>query len=270
MESTDEFRNSTSLFREKERVALNIQIRDVNTPDMIFNAAHINVSIYDGLQSLELPGFNDGSIFAYEANPNDGLNVVQRKFLTKLRFVLINNHPDSTASKCEEYVRDLAVHLCDCAGLDDGMNLVLLPCNLRLQVGGASFAAIADKEGRRGRELACVIQEEKHRGTSTYLKGDLQIACAMIAATQHNYNLFETIYPQKMLGIKIVADRVYFCAISPSKAYIDNLLDGLRIQHEVTMFKFPADGFSLSNPQERVALLQHMSSLRSELLSLEV
>lgn len=267
MESTDSFRNSTSLFREKERAALKIQFQDVNTPEMIFNATHINVPIYDGLQSLELPGFNDGSIFAYEANPNDGLDVVQRKFLTKLRFVLINNHPDSTASRCEEYVRDLAVHLCDCAGLDDGMNLVLLPCNLRLQIGGASFAAIADKEGRRGRELAYVIQEEKHRGTSTYLKGDLQIACAMIAATQHNYNLFETIYPQKMLGIKIIADRVYFCAISPSQAYIDNLLDGLEIHHEVTMFKFPADGFSLSNPQERAAVLQHTSSLRSELLS---
>lgn len=126
-----EFRNSTSLFREKERAALKIQFQDVNTPDVIFNAAHINVPIYDGLQSLELPGFNDGSILA---NPNDGLNFVQRKFLTKLRFVLINNHPDSMASRCEEYVRDLAVHLCDCAGLDDGMNLVLLPCNLRKSV----------------------------------------------------------------------------------------------------------------------------------------
>jgi hypothetical protein len=169
MQSTDNFRNSTSLFLQ-EMAALNIQIRDADTPDAIFGAAHINVPIYDGLQSLELPGFNDGSIFAYEANPQDGLNVVQRKFLTKLRFVLINNHPDSTAPRCEEYVRDLAAHLCDCAGLDDGMNLVLLPCNLRLQIGEATFAAIADKECRSGRELACVIQEEKHRGTSTYLR----------------------------------------------------------------------------------------------------
>jgi hypothetical protein len=264
MQSTDDFRNSTSLFQQAEMAAL-IQIQDADAPDAIFGAAHINVPIYDGLQSLELPGFNDGSIFAYEANSQDGLNVVQRKFLTKLRFVLINNHPDSTAPRCEEYVRDLAAHLCDCAGLDDGMNLVLLPCNLRLQIGEATFAAIADKECRRGRELACVIQEEKHRGTSTYLRGDLQIACAMIAATQHNYNLFQAIYPQKMLGIKIVADRVYFCAISPSEAYINNLLGGLEIHHGVTMFKFPTNGFSLSNPQERAAFLQHMSSLRSEL-----
>jgi hypothetical protein len=172
------------------------------------------------------------------------------------------------APNCEEYVRDLAAHLCDCAGLDDGMNLILMPCNLRLQVGEDSFAAIADKEGRRGRELACVIQEEKHRGTTTYLKGDLQIACAMIAATQYNYNLLDRIYPQKMLGIKIVADRVYFCAISPSQAYIDNLLDGLETRQQTN--KFPTNGFSLGNPQERVAVLQYMSSLRSELLSLEL
>lgn len=270
MESVDEFRNSTSLFREGEKKTLGIRIQDVSTPDMIFNAAHVNVPIYSGLESLKLPEFDNGSIFAYDANPDDGLNTIQRKFLTKLRYVLINNDLDSTASNCEEYVRDLASHLCDCAGLDDGMNLVLLPCNLRLRVGQESFAAIADKEGRRGRELVCIIQEEKHRGSTTYLKGDLQITCAMIAAAQHNYTLFNTIYPSKMLGIKIVADRVYFCATTPSEAYIDNLLDGLPIRESITMFKFPTNGLSLSIPQERTVFLQYLSSLRSELLSLEM
>ncbi len=43
---------------------------------------------------------------------------------------------------------------------------------------------LADKEGRRGLELTWIIQEDKHKKSSTYRHGDLQLACAMIAATQ--------------------------------------------------------------------------------------
>lgn len=267
METIDEFRNSTSRFRQGEHNALRIHIQNAGTPDQIL--ANANTPTSAGLQPLELPGFSEGTIFTYEPHPNDGLSVVQRKFLTKLRLVLINNIPELAASNCEEYTRDLMSHICECAGLDDGMDLILLPCNLRLEIGEGSFAVQADKEGRRGRELVCIIQEEKHRGTSTYLHGDLQIACAMIAAAQHNYRLFNTVYPPKILGVKIVADRVYFCAISPSEAYLNSLFRGLPLSQDATMLRFPSNGLSLSNPQERTMFLQYLSSLRSELLSLE-
>jgi hypothetical protein len=102
----------------------------------------------------------------------------------------------------------MVTFLCERANLDDGLDLTMRPCNLHLLLGPEKFAAIADKEGRRGTELTWLLQEDKHRKSSTYKHGDLQLACAMIAASQQNYNMLEEIYPSKILGMKFVANVV--------------------------------------------------------------
>ncbi|KXN68570.1 hypothetical protein CONCODRAFT_9166 [Conidiobolus coronatus NRRL 28638] len=144
----------------------------------------------------------------------------------ELRFrVLINNHPDSTDSNCEDYEYDLAMHICNCADLDDGMYLNLRPCNLRLNDNNNEFATKADREGRRGREL--------------------------------------------ILGIKIVAEKAYFCCIRPSEEYFKELFDGLPKCSEVTLLKYPETGYSLDKLDERGLFLQCLNSFRSEVFSLE-
>ena len=71
--------------------------------------------------------------------------------------------------------------------LCDKAELTVRPYNLRLRISDQSFSASEDKEGGKGIELAWLIQEDKHRKSTTYKHGDLQPACSMIAAFQQNY-----------------------------------------------------------------------------------
>lgn len=264
----DEFRNSTSLFRSEEEKALGIEIVAVSNITNIFpDALGTNTDILEPLQELVLGDFDASQTRTYYPNKDDGLTTRQRRFLIKLRLVLINNDPDLGASHCERFLDDLVGFLCEEAGLDDGLNMTLRPCNLQLTIGESTFAALADREGRRGSELAWLLQEDKHRKSSTYKHGDVQLACAMIAATQQNYNMLEEIYPSKIIGIKFVADDVYFCSMIPTQEYIEGLLGGsVSTQNIVQMQRFGP--LSLSSPNERVAVLQHLTSLHRWAMSL--
>lgn len=266
----DEFRRSTSSFRKDEELALKIKINETNNIEDIFNENNIKSNIQFPLNDLILPTFNEGNIKSYIPNINDGMTKKQRKFLLKLKIVLINNDPDSEASSCERFLDDLMNFLCDEAELDDGLELTLRPCNLYLNIGNEPFAAIADKEGRRGLELTCFIQEDKHFKSSTYKHGDIQLACAMISGFQQNYNMFNEIYPEKLLGIKVVADTFYFCSMKGNKEYLNELLEGLPRNSSITMNKYPINGLRLSDPKERFEIIKYMAILKYELLSLDV
>lgn len=265
----DEFRKSTSSFRKYEEQALKIKINETNNIEEIFDKKNLNLNIDIPLKNIILPEFNESNIKTYIPNINDGLTTDQRKFLLKLKIVLINNDPDSQASSCERFLDDLMNFICDKAELDDGLELTLRPCNLYLNIGNEYFAAIADKEGRRGLELTCFIQEDKHFKSSTYKHGDIQLSCAMIAGFQQNYNMFNEIYPKKLLGIKVVADTFYFCSMYGNQKYIEELIEGLPNKSEIIMNKFPVNGLKLSDPKQRYEIIRYMALLKYELLSLE-
>lgn len=265
--SIDEFRSSTSVFREEEESALKIIIHPTSDISDIFSPHFVDKPMHENLEELLLDDFDEGKIKSYTPAKEDGLTTNQRKFLLKLKLVLINNDPDSEATHCERFVDDMVTFLCDRANLDDGLDLTMRPCNLYLSLGPERFAAIADKEGRRGTELTWLIQEDKHRKSSSYKHGDLQLACAMIAASQQNYNMLEEIYPSKILGIKFVASVVYFCSMRPDQEYIEELIDGIPIESTALMHKFR--GLSLSDPEQRKSILQHITSLYYWAMSLE-
>lgn len=265
----DEFRKSTSSFRKYEEQALKIKINETNNIEEIFDKKNLNLDIDIPLKNIILPEFNESNIKTYIPNINDGLTTDQRKFLLKLKIVLINNDPDSQASSCERFLDDLMNFICDKAELDDGLELTLRPCNLYLNIGNEYFAAIADKEGRRGLELTCFIQEDKHFKSSTYKHGDIQLSCAMIAGFQQNYNMFNEIYPKKLLGIKVVADTFYFCSMYGNQKYIEELIEGLPNKSEIIMNKFPVNGLKLSDPKQRYEIIRYMALLKYELLCLE-
>jgi hypothetical protein len=264
----DDFRSSTSSFRKNEETAINVKIKTTTNINDIFEQKHIS-DINNNLIPLLLPEYNEAMIKAYIPSKDDNLSTHQRKFLVKLRQVLINNDPDSEAPQCEKFVDDLLSFICDLAELDDGLELTLRPCNLKLQIDTEIFAAIADREGRRGQELAWIIQEDKHRKSSTYKHGDLQLACAMIAANQQNYNLLGEVYPVQIIGLKAVASNIYFCSMKISETYLEELIVGLP-SSSVTMHKYPPDGLSLSNPSQREQILKHLTTIRNTALSIDI
>lgn len=268
----DDFRPSTSSFRQEEEKALKITISSTDNEEDIFNRRYIasDEDINHNLSQLYLENFNKEKIITYVPSKEDELSTNQRRFLGKLKLILINNDPDSEAPNCERFIDDLLSLICDYAELDDGLELTLRPCNLKLKIGDNEYAAIADKEGRRGQELTWILQEDKHRKSSTYKHGDLQLACAMIAATQHNYNLLEQIYPKKIMGLKAIADTMFFCSMEAHQKYIDESYEGLPKKNNVTMYKFPSKGLLLSNPDQRKKFFKFLTSIRKEALSVKI
>jgi hypothetical protein len=265
----DNFRSSASSFRQDEEHALKIRFKESDDFTDIFDSLNTKEDeLSSGLKELALNDFGEPEIKTYIPSKDDGLSTRQRRFLVKLRQVLINNDPDSEAPNCERFVDDLISFVCECAELDDGLELTLRPSNLYLQISNSSFAAMADREGRRGIELTWLVQEDKHRRSSTYLHGDLQLACALIAAFQQNYNLLEEIYPCKILAIKVIAETVFFCSMKATEDYLEELLDDLPTS-EVFMYKYPKNGLSLSVPNEREIILRCLTLLRKEALTVE-
>ena len=208
------------------------------------------------MEELLLENFDETKIKSYTPTKEDGLTTNQRRFLLKLKLVLINN--DSETSR--RFIDDMVTFLCERANLDDGLDLTIRPCNLHLLLGPEKFAVTADKEGRRGTELTWLLQDNsKHN--------DLQLECAMIAASQQNYNMLEEIYPSKILGMKFVANVVYFCSMIPEQDYIEELIDGIPIENSTSVHKF--DGLSLTDPDQRKLVFKYMTALYSWAMSLE-
>jgi hypothetical protein len=194
------FRSSTSIFNKEEERSLNIKINHTDNPGDIF----YDTTLKELNSEFILREWNDRNILLYDPVGKYDLTTDQRRFLYHLRNVITNNR--------EKYVDELIHHLLEKIGFDDSRELFLMPCQLRLEIEEKEFAAIADRECRRHDEIICLLQEDKHEGSKTYKRGDLQLACAMIAGYQKNHNRLEKVYPQRMMGLKVVADRFYFAS----------------------------------------------------------
>lgn len=265
----NDFHSSTSSFRRKEQDALNIIITETGNPADIFEQTLISsTTINENLEHLLLKEYSDKDIISFVASANDGLTSNQRKFLVKLKQVLINNNPDSEAPNCERYIDEMMYFLLDQANLDDGLEITMRPCILKLTISNEQFAANAEREGRVNTKLIFVVQEDKHIKSTTYKHGDLQIACSMLAAVQYNYQQDESLFHNNMYGIKVVADIFYFCVICPSQEYIEALYNGLQDleKHELVIYKFPNKGFKLSNPEDRQHIFKYLTCLRKAAL----
>ncbi|KXN67853.1 hypothetical protein CONCODRAFT_10040 [Conidiobolus coronatus NRRL 28638] len=268
IDSTDEFRTSTSKFREEETTALNIKVEDVSEISQIIPSQFVSTVVQVSMSELLLPEYDTSAIRNYIQGASSNLTKHQKMFLHKLKLVLLNNNPSSEAPNCERYVDDLMTFLFGISDLDGGEDLTLRPCNLNLVIGDHSFAAQADKEGRKGEELIWLLQEDKHKGTTTYKEGDIQLACAMIAASQRNYNMFKSIItPDRIIGIKVLADEVYFCCINPTVSYLEGLFgEDIPVDEELVMKKIGP--FQISDPEGRRVVFTNITSLYNWAVSL--
>ena len=91
--SIDEFRSSTSMFREEEELALKIIIHPTSDISDVFPSQFIDKPTHENLKELLLEDFDEGKIKSYRPSREDGLTTNQRKFLLKLKLVLNNNDP---------------------------------------------------------------------------------------------------------------------------------------------------------------------------------
>jgi hypothetical protein len=261
--SISEFHNSVSQFRRYEERALKIKIHSVEDFSKIVDTTD---NVYT---ELELDEFDEGRIMTFSPIDYQYLKSSQKKFLNKLKSVMINNNAIFDESNFERLIDDLMLFLCEHMDFDDGEYLTMKPCNLRLFIANDSFAAYTDREGKRGTEIVWIMCEDKHTMSRSYKKGELQLIYCMIAAYQYNYSLLGKMYPPKMIGMRIVGYKFHFYCIDESLKYIEDLLYGLP-KRELNVLKFPGDdGLSVANPNDRKDILKYMCSIRHHALSLE-
>ena len=273
--------NSTSYFGEKAEHFLNIRIHETESFDDIINngTADKDKITYGGtdinqeLKDLFLHGFDRDAIRIYRPQNHKSLPKHAQTFLYKLSTVVNNNYVLIEPEHVENYIHDLMDNVLREAKFEDGTELILMPCVLRLMIGGEDFAAHADKEGRRGTEIIWVLDEDKHKFDKRWKRGDIQLIANMIAAAQTNRLLLEQLYPAKILGIKFDADRLYFYSACITEEYLDELSElpaNKKCDVELIVNKFPKDReLSLSFYDDRKEIFLYLSAFRKYALGLQ-
>lgn len=273
--------NSTSCFGKKAECFMNIHIHETDSFDDIINngtadkdkITYEEADINPELKDLFLHDFDRDAIRIYKPQNHKDLPKHAQTFLYKLSTVVNNNHVPIEPVHVEDYIHDLMDNVLREAKFEDGTELILMPCVLKLVIGEENFAAHADKEGRRGTEIIWVLDEDKHRYDKRWKKGDIQLIANMIAAAQTNRSLLEQLYPAKMLGIKFDADRLYFYSACITEEYLNELSElpaNKRCEVELVVNKFPkSKELSLSFYEDRKEIFMYLSAFRKYALGLE-
>lgn len=270
--------NSTSSFGEKAEKFMKITIYETDSFDDIINHGIANDKkipycdddINEELKDLFLEGFNRDEVRVYKPIKHTNLPKKAQVFLYKLSTVVNNNYQQTEPPHVEDYIHELMDNVLKDAGFEDGIELILMPCVLRLSIGEESFAAHSDREGRRGTEIIWVLDEDKHKFDKRWKKGDVQLIANMVAAAQTNRSLLGKVYPERVIGIKFDADRLYFYSAYVTDKYLNELLDNNGPKMKLIVSKFPKGReLSLSFYNDRKEIFLYLSALKKYALSLE-
>ncbi len=290
--TADDLENSTSSFGAKEEEFFKIQISEKESFDSIINHGLTKKDkikygysdINEELRDLFLEGFNRDEIRVYKPEMNKQLLKPAQTFLYKLSIVVNNNYSLVEPTHVEDYIHDLMDNVLRGAKFEDGTDLILMPCLLRLYVGENSFAAHADKarglgrgapsfscrEGRRGSEIIWVLDEDKHKFDRRYKRGDIQLIANMIAAAQTNLSQLNRAYPARILGIKFDADCLYFYSAYITEEYLRGLEQSEGPDVKLAVNKFPKNReLSLSVYEDRKEIFLYFSAFRKYALGLD-
>lgn len=287
--------NSTSSFAKREEDFLNIHIDETDEFDKIINhdvkaddrITYSEDDINQELRDLLLEGFDRDEVRMFKPRQHKHLSKAAQTFLYKLSIVVNNNYVQVEPTHMEDYIHDLMDNVLRGAKFEDGTELILMPCLLGLFIGEEYFAAYADREGRRGTEIIWVIDEDKHPAAKAlgfsakasgkfdrrWRKGDIQLVSNMIAAAQTNKALLGKLYPDRMLGIKFDADRLYFFSAYITDEYLNELANMHETKCSVPLHinKFPKSReLSLSQHKDRKEIFLCLSALRKYAMGLEV
>jgi len=268
----DDFKPSASRFGEYEERALNMNIEETGDILRVF-PKFTESPVHPDLEHLKLEEFDYDKILTFVPTKHMELDNNQRRFLIKLRNVLMNNAYDSPESRLELHIQAMVdVFLQQCE-LDDALELEIVPSKLTMLIADKKFSTFSDRgdrEGRKNDRLVWVLQASKHKNDTRYKSGDVQLASALIAACQWNYN--DTgcnIVPRIMYGINVKGDEVSILSARFTSGYITSLFGGLPTQ-KLKILRYPeGTGLRLSHPLERAKVLCLMAELRKYALSID-
>ena len=279
--TVDDIGNSTSSFGEKAEKFLNICIEETDSFDDIINhgissyedkITYSSDDVNQELNDILLEGFDRDAVRVYKPYKHKTIPKRAQTFLYKLSTVVNNNYQQVEPTHVEDYIHDLMDNVLREAKFEDGTELILMPCLLRLTIGEESFAAHADKEGRRGTEIIWVLDEDKHKFDKRWKRGDIQLIANMIAAAQTNQSVLGRVYPERILGIKFDADRLYFYSAYITEQYLNELLSMNENSSSVPLIvkKFPkTKELSLSFFEDRKKIFMYLSAMRKYAMRLE-
>lgn len=261
------YKSSTSKFNYVEEESLRIKIIPCNSFSYIIEREY-GTNVPQCVKDLYLENFSTDEIKVFNHKKHIELSETASSFLIKLKLVVENNTHVNDVPREERFIDDMAIELLKTVKYDDGKNFTMRPCSLKLVVGDKSFAAEADREGRRGTEIIWIMQENKHIDDTRYSEGDIQLVSCMIAAYQTNYRKMKELYPEKMIGIKIKGDEAYLYSLSMTEEYLISLSRGPP-HVDIVVNKYPPKkGLCISNPKDRIQLLQHLWIIREDALRL--
>ena len=266
------FKNSTSKFNYVEEKALRIKI----IPTMFSELMDIddsglveNDDLPQTVKDLYLEEMTPNKIMTFDPDEHPEINETMYPFLIKLRMVMFNNVQFSDVHREEKFIDDMTVDLMRSMKYDDGKEFTMKSCTLKLSIGSRNFAAEADREGRRGTGIIWIMQENKHINDNWYREGDIQLISCMIAACQANLRVIRDIYPEKMLGIKVKGDEMYFYSFRIKKEYIMDLSRGIP-NEDLEVLKYPdKKGLRISVPVQRKEIISHLWTMRQQALKLQ-
>jgi hypothetical protein len=266
------FKSSTSKFNYVEEQALKINIvPKKNFMELVGEdiGGLLEEDVPDSVKDLYLEDVTPKKILIFDPDEYPELNDTVSSFLVKLSLVLLNNAHTNDVPREEKLIDDMAVELMKAVKYDDGRDLTMRSCSLRLQIGDRIFAAEADREGRRGIGIIWVMQENKHIDDTRYSGGDVQLISCMIAACQANQRTVrKSDRPERMIGIKVKGDQMFFYSFCMKDSYLKDLTKGLPGE-DLEVFKYPdEEGLHISVPEQRKQILSHLWNMRQYALKL--
>jgi len=270
------FHSSTSKFNYVEEEALKIEVLPTDK-DSFYSIilqqeyksgffTDENVPKY--IKDLYIDNIHTDDIKIFNPKKHNDLSETLSSFLIKLRLVLENNARMYDVPREERFIDDMAIELMKIVKYDDGKFFTMRPCSLKLVIDDKSFAAEADREGRRGLRIIWILQENKHIDDTRYSEGDVQLVSCMIAAYQTNFRTTKELCPKTMIGIKIKGEEVYFYSMKMTEQYLTSLSKGIPTEHLKINKYPPKKGLRISDPNNRKEILKLLWIMRENALNI--
>lgn len=229
---------STSLFKKKHHQNMNIQIRNLTNKEQLIR---IKKSIYfhQNRQVKEILTY-------YKTLSTNFSDVHCNRYVSKIKEIIeMSKNKKSYESIVDDFVRILF----QISGVDDGKSFfVNSQYKLHLHIGSNVIPSIPDIACKTNKDIIWMVEESKHINTSSYLNGDFQLICHMLAAFQYNYKKRKK-RPKSVYGFKMKNTKCFFYKINIFNKYLFHMKDN-DFMTCLVVYKYPKGGIDI-NPSAK-------------------
>jgi hypothetical protein len=227
---------STSLFKKSQHKKMNIIIKTTESKDMIVK---IRKSLYFYKNDFIT------EILEYYKTPTNNLKSIQcSRYIKKIKDISIKNDQKNIY---EPIIDDFVRILFQISGLDDGKILNIESQNrIYLKINTHKIPSIPDIVCKNNRNIIWMVEESKRLNNTTYINGDIQIACHILAAFQYNQNNLKKKYRPKIIyGFKMKGTKCFFYKIKMVNCYMKCLETGI-FNKSIKIYKYPKNGIDIN------------------------